>query len=360
MDKDVKVVPTNPIWLRINNVLLISLAICIGLIVALSMFVTQFQIKNKQNEAILTLFVSKVNGILVIISVLILILVIIVNVTKLRHPKFDLWVTKIAKDKLSTETIWYNKEKLFFGYDVNINRKQIQDFVREITSKSNKYTYYLGRIDIDQQVIVITPVIKKEIPKKCNVDKEHDDKWNFIPLGLAENHELRDITPIGWYLNNDDKMDRIVNTLPSTSILIAGGTGSGKSVLEQDIIGHITRHSDKIQAVCCDLKRVEFCGLDKFCGIKKVALDIDSINEALQQTRDIMYNRFKFISQQGKHKISEINANVDYYEINGHQFQFDELFDCKINGEHKLLTIDKIYEEVNNGSDVEINDNDVN
>ena len=33
------------------------------------------------------------------------------------------------------------------------------------------------------------------------------------------------VSPIGWYLNDQNKNDELYETIPSTSILICGGTG---------------------------------------------------------------------------------------------------------------------------------------
>ena len=49
---------------------------------------------------------------------------------------------------------------------------------------------------------------------------------------------------------------------------------SGKSVLEQSIVGHVSRYPDRFQLVGVDVKRVEFNLLSGVMGVKGVALTI--------------------------------------------------------------------------------------
>lgn len=277
----------------------------------------------------------------------------------LKPPKYDRWIIDIAKKRLSSEYILYDKNNLCINFDVSLKKKDLITFVQEISNKSNKYSYYLTNINIDERIIIINTSKKKNIPLKCSINKEKDKCWNIIPLGECVNNELKNITPIGWCLNDTIKEENILPTLPSTSLVIAGGTGSGKSVVENGIIGHITRFPDKIQGLLVDVKKVEFGGLEEYKGIKKVGLTILECREILEQAKEIMYDRFTFMEKNKVNNIYKLDSEVNYYEINEISYQFDEIFNVSIDGNNKLLTIDKIYDifkESNFESEIYIDD----
>ena len=66
---------------------------------------------------------------------------------------------------------------------------------------------------------------RQPIPNKAVFSKNDDKFWNIIPLGLCINTNTQKISPMGWYLNDQNINEELYNTIPSTSILIAGGTG---------------------------------------------------------------------------------------------------------------------------------------
>lgn len=301
--------------------------------------------------------ISPIVGFLFIIMIVCSVLFIIIWLFWLRPPRFDRWLKDIAKKRLSCEYIFFTRHYLFIQYDVSLDKKDIEEFVAEISNKSELFTYYLDNIDINSYTISINIAKRKVLPKRCNINIKADTVWNFVPMGMAVNHELKDVTPIGWYINDNNDAEKVVDTLPSTSILIAGGTGSGKSVVENGIIGHITRHPDQIQAFLCDVKMVEFNGLEKYRGIHKVALTVPDVAEALEQMRQLMMDRFAFMKSMGVNNIYKLaGKTVHWYQIGDKKYQFDEIMQCTINGNRKLLAVEKIYEHIMNGDKVDIDD----
>ena len=292
----------------------------------------------------------------IILFCICLIISIIMFIFLIKKPKFDDWIVDIADKELSSEYIGYFKDKLYINYDRTLNKKNIKDFVKEMSDKSDEYSYYFGKIYIKKGYFTVNVTKKHPIPEKASIDKEKDNAWNIIPLGDCVNHELKTVTPICWWLNDNIKRKDVLKTLPSTSLLISGGTGSGKSVLQQCILGHISRHADHFMFIGCDVKQVEFNNFIGVAGVRKIALNLEEVGEAIQQARDIMYDRFSFMKDNKQNNIYNVKTEVDYYEINGKKYQFDEIFQCKINGENKLLKMGDIYKEVEKGSDVELDD----
>ena len=292
-----------------------------------------------------------------LIGIVSLCIFLIVYLIGLRPPAFDRWVRDIAKKRLSCEYIFFNRRGIFIQYDVNLEPKDIKDFIQALNNRSERFTYYLDNIDVDSYTVSINIAKRQVIPKKCTIDTKKDTTWNFCPMGLAVNDDLKKITDIGWYMNDNNSSDEAIETLPSTSMLIAGGTGSGKSVVENGIIGHITRHPNHIQAFLCDVKMVEFNNLDKYQGVHKVALTIEEVAEIIDQIQKLMMSRFQFMKEMGVNNIYKLKGQeVNWYQIGNKKYQFDEVMQCKIDGKPMLLTIEDIFKYINNGSDVEIDD----
>ena len=61
---------------------------------------------------------------------------------------------------------------------------------------------------------------RQPIPNKASFSPNDDKFWNIIPMGLTINPNTQKISPIGWYLNDQNKNDELYETVPSTSILI--------------------------------------------------------------------------------------------------------------------------------------------
>lgn len=289
----------------------------------------------------------------------------------LRKPPFDDWVFEIAEKKLGTEVIYYNSRCLYIQYD-RASAKEVdkKEFVTEMSDKSIHYSYFLVKTFIDEGVIQVECTRRQPIPERASFSADDDLYWNIIPIGLTVNQVTQGISPIGWYLNDQNKNDLMVETVPSTSILIAGGTGSGKSVLEQSIVGHVSRYPDNFQLVGVDCKRVEFNLLRGVKGVKGVALDVKSAADTVAAFQQIMMARFKFMEDMKVNNVYKIkDAQVDYYEVFGRSYQFDEIFELKVDiteqsagrdydklmrqypdgRQPKILTIEDIYKGIKKG-----------
>lgn len=144
---------------------------------------------------------------------------------------------------------------------------------------------------------------------------------------------------------------------------------SGKSVLEQNIVNHVSHFSDDFQLVGVDVKVVEFNLLKGVKGVKGVALDVKSAANAVSVFQNQMMRRFKFMAEKQANNVHKIkNVEVDYYELWGKTYQFDEMFELKTDLDEKdrdysklilsypdgrlpkIISIEEIYEGLENNS----------
>lgn len=174
-----------------------------------------------------------VGGSILIIPVL-LITMVIIYLGWLKKPPFDDWVFELAQKHLSTTTLFYDRKYIYLNYTITGSERNKDDFIKEMRDKSEKYSYYLIKTYIDQQLIQVECVPKQPIPEVAYLDVEEVNKLpNLIPLGEAINEVTMKVSPIGWYLDDKPENEEFIKLPPSVSMLILGGTGSGKSVSEQ-------------------------------------------------------------------------------------------------------------------------------
>lgn len=170
--------------------------------------------------------------------------------------------------------------------------------------------------------------VSKKLPKQAIFTDYNNKVWNCVPLGISLNVMEKE-SIMGWWLNNQnyDNVHDYFQVIPSTSLLICGGTGSGKSVVEGGIIEHINKFRSKFQLVCVDLKRMEFIRkADKMNGL---ITDVWGTAEAVDIIQNIMMQRFAFMKDHQVntiYKLDSSNIEVDYYRIAGiGEYQFDEI-----------------------------------
>lgn len=154
-----------------------------------------------------------------------LILMFLVKKIFLRKAPFDDWVFEIAQKRLGTEVIFYDGKRIYISYDRGGKEVDKKEFVTEMSDKSIHYSYFYKSTDIDQGYIVVECKERAPIPDRASFSPDDDKFWNIIPMGLTINNTTQKISPVGWYLNDQNKNPELYETMPSTSMLIAGGTG---------------------------------------------------------------------------------------------------------------------------------------
>ena len=151
----------------------------------------------------------------------------LIHIIFLRKPGFDFWVFEFAQKHLGTEVIYYNSKCLYIQYN-RASTKEVnkEEFVQDMSAQSEHYSYYYNFKDdtyIDLGVIRVTPEKKSPIPDRASFNPADDEFFNFVPVGLTVNNATKSISPIGWYINDNNVSDIAIKTAPSVSFLIAGG-----------------------------------------------------------------------------------------------------------------------------------------
>ena len=183
-----------------------------------------------QNEFIMSIMYTKAYRLyfcigLAGLSAFILFLGIVTKLLFLRKAPFDDWVYEIAEKTLGTSIIFYDSRYIYINYNRHGKEVEKKDFVMEMSDKSVNYSYFFVKTDIDTGYIVVECKRRQPIPKKATFESSNDVHWNIILLGDTIHPVRQTIAPIGWYLNNNEEDEKLLKTIPSPSILIAGGTG---------------------------------------------------------------------------------------------------------------------------------------
>lgn len=159
----------------------------------------------------------------------------------LRKAPFDDWVYEIAEKRLGTSIIFYDSKHIYINYDRSGKEVDKKEFVTEMSDKSIHFTYYYIKTFIDEGVIMVECKKRQPIPDRASFSEKDDKYWNIVPMGLTINPKTQCVSAIGWYLNDQNKNDELYETIPSTSILICGGTGclaKGTPILMYDTLVH--------------------------------------------------------------------------------------------------------------------------
>jgi len=273
-------------------------------------------------------------GILIFVGLALLLffLMLCMKLIFLRKAPFDDWVFEVAQRALGTDLIFYTSKCLYIKYDI-ASAKEVdkRDFVTQMSDLSIHYSYFYVDTFVDQQVIQVECTKKQPIPKSAVLEPEDDIFPGIIPLGLTINNTSQKVSPISWTLNPNNSNPNILETMPSVSLLIAGGTGSGKSVCEQNIVNHVSHFSEDFQLVGVDCKRVEFNQLRGVKGVKGVALDVKTAANTVAIFQQQMMKRFKFMEENQTNNVYKLkDVEVDYFEIFGKKYQFDEMFELMV------------------------------
>ena len=135
--------------------------------------------------------------------------------------------------------------------------------------------------------------------------------------GLMDISDFRKIISKGGLpiaLGEDTGGNPVVTDLASLPhLLIAGATGSGKSVCLNSIVASLlfTKPPDQLRMVMVDPKRVE---LTPFNGIPHliapVIVDVDEVNPTLRALMSEMLSRYKLMEDVGARNISAYNAKA--------------------------------------------------
>ena len=153
-------------------------------------------------------------------SMLLVIIGIIDKALFLRKAPFDDWVYEIAEKRLGTSIIFYDSKYIYINYDRSGKEVDKREFITEMSDKSIHFSYYYIKTFIDTGYIQVECKKRQPIPNRASFSPDDDKFWNIIPMGLTINPNTQSLSAIGWYLNDQNKNDKLYETVPSTSILI--------------------------------------------------------------------------------------------------------------------------------------------
>lgn len=169
--------------------------------------------------------------------------------------------------------------------------------------------------------------------------KHNDLDWNIIPIGVAiVNNEEKEI---GWYLNDTNISDNFLETIPSTSLLVVGEVGSGRSKANDLIFSHIEKFKNNFQLIGADATSEYTLHHSEFDGIVR---DIFGISYTSQVVRSIMMNRFSILEQNSINNIYKLDSSVKvpYFELDGKEYQFDTVFSVAIDLDENNKNYEKL------------------
>lgn len=163
-------------------------------------------------------------------GIICLFLMITIKLLFLRKCPFDDWVFEVAQRDLGTDLIFYTSKCLYIKYDVASSKEvDKRDFVTKMSDLSIHYSYFYVNTFVDQQVIQVECTKKQPIPQRAVLEPDDDLFSGIIPVGLTINNTSQKVSPIAWVLNDKNKNPNLLETMPSVSFLISGGTGCFKT-----------------------------------------------------------------------------------------------------------------------------------
>jgi ABC-type dipeptide/oligopeptide/nickel transport system ATPase component len=131
-------------------------------------------------------------------------------------------------------------------------------------------------------------------------------------------------------------------------MLITGSTGSGKSVLQRSIIGHVSRFADKFQMLICDMKQVEFSMFNNIDGIVSISKDVNEVERMLKTVKETMYARFVAMESHEATSIYQLEGEtVPFVKINNNDYPEDFIFNVENDGVKTVMNAKQIYTLMN-------------
>jgi hypothetical protein len=139
------------------------------------------------------------------------------------------------------------------------------------------YTWYPTK-----SAVVCRPV--EDIPKRVEYKGSGMFKWHTFPVGVGLGDKGQEI--ISYSVNKNE------TGIYHPHVLIAGTTGSGKSVIQRNILFHCIQHNDMWRFVGIDLKKVELSKYEKYSEtVKSIATTLEDGVAVLRYAYQVMNRR---------------------------------------------------------------------
>jgi hypothetical protein len=139
------------------------------------------------------------------------------------------------------------------------------------------YTWYPTK-----SAVVCRPV--EDIPKYVEYKGSSMFEWHTFPVGVGLGDKGQEI--ISYSVNKNK------SGVYHPHVLIAGTTGSGKSVIQRNILFHCIQHNDMWRFVGIDLKKVELSKYEKYSEtVKSIATTLEDGVAVLRYAYQVMHRR---------------------------------------------------------------------
>lgn len=164
-----------------------------------------------------------------------------------------------------------------FRSDIMMSRESFEQHFSVTVTDENSWTYEWNAA---KNHVKLVPV--EHLPPSAPYEGSESFKWNEIPIGIgSKGPVMYDLTA-------------------SPHVLLAGPTGSGKSVLQRSIVFHCIQHNDMWQFLGVDLKRVELPVYRKYSKtVKAIAVELEAAVELIREVERNMMERFTLMEERG-------------------------------------------------------------
>lgn len=248
-----------------------------------------------------------------------------------KPPKMDSWFMKMFYDEIKCETINYHKNSLLIDaigdYDTLVQKaNRLSDF----------YHYTFDGFDEKANANKITITRLLELPEISEIDINNDKRFDIIPIGLAKEKEVSTLT---WGMTKGTK----------NNVSVITATGSNVMDLIKTVAGHVSRYNSKLQCVIINFDRNNVTNTEPYFGVSGELSEYPFIFNSFPRIKEMNKKRYELISQQHTDSINNVKCTGTIYEIDGIDYQSDDLIKCSINGNTQITTVEYMVQAVNDG-----------
>jgi len=169
------------------------------------------------------------------------------------------------------------------GPDKNAQNAFDKTFTENVTDEHDWNPVW----DLTHDKVTIEAVDK--LPTELKYPGSSKYSWSEFPVGLAKS----------GIVSFDLK------TFPH--VLVGGPSGTGKSVLQRNIVFHTIQHNDRWRFLGVDLKRVELTPYNKYKQtVMGIATEVDQGLEVLKYAYNAMMDRYKMMEEKGQNNLMDL------------------------------------------------------